>query len=44
MKLNKSPGVDGITVEFYKHFGEELKYISVRVFNASYKENTMSNT
>ena len=32
MKLNKSPGLDGITAELYQTFWEEMKHIILRVF------------
>jgi hypothetical protein len=33
MKLNKSPGLDGLTVEFYRVFWNKLKYILTDVLN-----------
>ena len=36
MRLNRSPGYDGITVEFYKQFWESLKDFIVPVFNYNY--------
>ena len=33
MKLNKSPGLDGMTVEFYRVFWNKLKYILTDVLN-----------
>ena len=33
MRLKRSPGYDGITVEFYRHFWENLKDFIVPVFN-----------
>ena len=32
-KNNKSPGNDGITAEFYKHFANELALILVEVYD-----------
>ena len=37
MKLNKSPGLDGLTVEFYRNFWPYIKCIVVKVFNSCYK-------
>ena len=37
MKLNKSPGIDGLTVEFYRKFWSDLKQIAMKVFNSCYK-------
>ena len=44
MRLIRSPGYDGITVEFYRQFGEILKDFIVAVFNDNYdrKELTQS--
>ena len=44
MRLNRSPGYDGITVEFYRQFWESLKDFIVPVFNYNYdrKELTQS--
>jgi hypothetical protein len=44
MRLNQSPGYDGITVEFYKQFRESFKDCIVAVFNYNYdrKELTQS--
>ena len=44
MRLNQSPGYDGITVEFYKQFWESFKDFIVAVFNYNYdrKELTQS--
>lgn len=35
-KLNKSLGLDGLTVEFYRQFWNNLKNIMVKVFNNNY--------
>ncbi|XP_071138839.1 uncharacterized protein [Mytilus edulis] len=42
MKLNKSPGIDGISVEFYRTFWTNLKEIVVKVFNTCYQKEEMS--
>ena len=44
MKLNKAPGCDGLTVEFYKFFWEEIKQIVCNAINDCYLKNEMSNT
>ena len=36
MKSNKSPGLDGITTEFYQKFWPDLKNILVNVYNNSF--------
>ncbi len=36
-KNNKSPGNDGITMEFYKHFWNSMSDILIDCFNYSYK-------
>ncbi len=41
-KENKSPGNDGITVEFYKHFWGEICNLLVDSFNSSYREGELS--
>ena len=35
MKLNKSPGLDGLTVEFYQTFWDEIIFFLVDVLNKS---------
>ena len=37
MKNNKSPGSDGITVEFYKMFWNKIKQYYVNSINYSYQ-------
>ncbi len=44
MKINKSPGSDGYTVEFYLHFWNDLKYIMVRAFQENFEKEFMSNS
>jgi hypothetical protein len=42
MKLNKSPGLDGLTVEFYRAFWRKLKIVLTNIYNKSYNEALMS--
>jgi hypothetical protein len=42
MKLNKSPGLDGLTVEFYRAFWRKLKIVLTDIYNKSYNEALMS--
>jgi hypothetical protein len=44
MKLNKAPGIDGLTVEFYRTFWPFLKLFAVKVFNNCYVKEELSNT
>jgi hypothetical protein len=44
MKLNKGPGIDGLTVEFYRTFWPFLKHFAVKVFNNCYVKEELSNT
>ena len=44
MKTNKTPGNDGLTVEFYKRFWNELGYLMVECFNLSYDIGELSIT
>ena len=41
-KLNKSPGLDGLTVEFYRTFWGKLKIVLTDIYNKSYNEALMS--
>lgn len=43
MKLNKAPGIDGLTVEFYRTFWPFLKHFAVKVFNNCYVKEELSN-
>lgn len=43
MKLNKSPGFDGISVEFYRTFWPQLKSFVVQVFNKCYERGELTN-
>ena len=36
MKLNKAPGADGLTTEFYREFWNDIKIILVKNFNESF--------
>ena len=42
MKLNKSPGLDGLSVEFYRTFCDKLKYVLIKTYNKSYNENLLT--
>jgi hypothetical protein len=42
MKLNKYPGLDGLSVEFYRTFWDKLKYFLIKTYNKSYKENLLT--
>ena len=42
MKLNKSPGMDGLSVEFYQTFWNNLKEFALTVFNSSYKKGELT--
>ena len=44
MKRNKAPGMDGLPVEFYQVFWNELGEILVNAFNESFKKGQMSNS
>ena len=44
MAKNKSPGYDGISIEFYRTFWPKIKYILVSALNDCYVTGTMSNT
>ena len=43
-KLNKSPGKDGLTLEFYKAFWTHLKIPKLQSLNYSLKYSTLSFT
>lgn len=38
MKSNKSPGLDGLPVEFYETFWDEINHLLIDVFNESFNE------
>ena len=42
MSNNKSPGLDGFTVEFYKFFWTDIGYFLVRSVNESFAEGELS--
>ena len=42
MKLNKSPGLDGLTVEFYREIWNKLKYILTDVLNKGNDEQCLT--
>lgn len=44
MKLNKSPGSDGLTVEFYRKFWIYLKEILINSLNDAYKNKKLSDS
>ena len=44
MRNNKTPGNDGLTVEFYKKFWGELGALIVECFNLSYEHGQLSNS
>ncbi len=44
LRPGKSPGCDGLTVDFYKHFLEELVPILIDVFNAVFENKSLSSS
>ena len=42
MKNNKSPGYDGLTVEFYKTFWQDLSDLMINSFNESFHDGKLS--
>ena len=44
MKRNKTPGTDGLPIEFYQVFWNEIGETLVRAFNESFQEGKMSNS
>ena len=44
MTKNKAPGGDGLTIEFYQEFWNDIEYIFVNALNANFDNNVMSET
>ena len=42
MSCNKSPGSDGLTVEFYRHFYSQLKDIFIKLYSCIYEQKSLS--
>ena len=42
MKSNKAPGLDGLTVEFYREFWGKVNFFLIDVLNKSYDEKLLS--
>jgi hypothetical protein len=42
MKSNKVPGLDGLTVEFYREFWGKVNFFLIDVLNKSYDEKVLS--
>ena len=42
LKTNKSPGWDGLTAEFYKHFWDEIKHILFQTYKEAIENNCLS--
>ncbi len=44
LHLNKIPGYDGLTAEFYQHFQQEISAIVCDVFNHIFEDDLLSDT
>ena len=44
MRLNRAPGLDGLSVEFYRTFWNDLKEFMVDTLNYCYEKEEMTNT
>lgn len=44
MKLNKSPGLDGLPFEFYKTFWDNIKHTLIESYNESFLEGELSHS
>ena len=44
MAINKSPGYDGLTAEFYKHFWQNVKYLVVGSLNEGFDKGIMASS
>ena len=42
MKLNKSPGGDGLSIEFYRVFWPDIKYLVISSLNEAYTKQELS--
>ena len=42
MKRNKTPGMDGLPIEFYQVFWDEIGELLVNAFNESFEKGQMS--
>jgi hypothetical protein len=42
--LNKAPGLDGLSVEFYRKFWNSLKKLVTKVFNCNYERGHLTNS
>ena len=42
MKVNKSPGIDGLTIELNRTFWESIKYVIVFILNKCHEDKQLS--